>query len=334
MGFIAKGANKILEPGSSAEKGSYLYKKMNSDGSYSDVNWGDTINDFDSAITSSTWTVYGAYQYLNIGLVRQVYSDTHSFNRNTRFDSTIRLSNTVTPTGKDVSAISYIIAVVKGSPSDSSSVICQRLIDEFSSGTYNYVLAIGTMARDIDDYRAVNIDVNNIKTFSGTAASTKDYDLTTSEAIYLVNIAICTNAAMEEFTSLAINLYQEYFIEFLGDNYVTPGSIGKTEIDPNYKAERAINNYIMTIDDDHIVDGTIIISPDYATQIDDNSIYYLHFTGSSVTATKMSLGYYDLESQAYVASGNALNVTISGTVAGKVAIAVITNGTVTIMSLL
>jgi len=333
MGFVAKGENIVVKTGSDENGASYLFKKLNQDGTFSDVNWGTTITDFDSAITSSTWTTYGAYQYINLGLVRQVYSEIHSFNRNTRFDSTIRLSNTVAPVGADVSNIIYITALVKGSMTDSSSLLSQRVIDEFSTGVYNYVLAIGKMNRKIDDFRAVNIDVNNVKSFAGSAISTKDYDLPTTEAVYLVNLAICTNADMEQFTSLAINLYQEYFIEFLGDNCVTPGSVGKTEINPDYKAENAVNNFIMTIDADHIVDGKIIISPDYATELKNNSIYYLNFTTNSVSATKMCLGYYDLESEAYVPVGTEYNVTISGTVANKIAVAVLVNDAVTIKAL-
>lgn len=333
MGFVAKGSNIIVKPGSEGTNASYLYKKLNQDGTFSDVNWGTVIEDFESAITSSTWTTYGAYQYINLGLVRQVYSEVHSFNRNTRFDSTIRLSNTVTPVGADVSNLIYITALVKGSMTDSSSLISQRVIDEFSTGVYNNVLAIGKMNRKIDDFRAVNIDVNNIKSFAGSAISTKDYDLPITEAVYLVNLAICTNADMEQFTSLAINLYQEYFIEFLGDNYVTPGSVGKTEINPDYKAEKAINNFVMTIDAEHIVDGKIIISPDYATEIFDKSIYYLYFNQNSVSATKLSLGYYDLETEAYIPVGKEYNVTISGTVANKVAVAFVNGDDVTIKSL-
>lgn len=333
MGFVSKGNKIIVKPGSEGTNASYLFKALEQDGTFSDKSWGTTIDDFESAITSSTWTTYGAYQYINLGLVRQVYSDIHSFNRNTRFDSTIRLSNTVVPATADLSSVLYITALVRGSLTDSSSTISQRVIDEFSTNTYDYVLAIGKMNRSIDDYRAINIDVNNVKTFKGTADSKKDYDMPTTEAVYLVNLAICTNSDMEHFTSLAINLYQEYFIEFLGDNCVTPGSIGKTEINHDYKAERAINNYIMDIDDDHIVGGKIIISPDYTTEINDKSMYFMRFTGNSVSATKLSLGYYDLETEAYIPVGKEYNVTISGTVAGHVAVAVVNGDSVTIKSL-
>ena len=330
MGFIARGEDILIRSGESVATTSYLYKRMLSDGTFDNVTWGSTGTDFETPIQNTTWTTYSVYKYQTIGIVRQVYSDVHHFNRNTRFDSYIRLSNTVTPANTDLSGVSYITAVVRGSLTEDISTIAQRVVDEFDSGVYDYVLAIGTMNRDIADFRAVNINVNDIKTFAGTAASTKDYDLPTTEAIYLVNIAIASNVFMSNITSLAINIYQQDFIEFLGDNYVTPGSIGKTEMNPDYKAERAINNYIMTISDDLIVDNTIILSPDYTIQIDDNTIYYMLITGDTTGVNKVSLGYYDVSTEAYVSTGTKYDCTISGSVTNKVCIAVITNNEFTI----
>lgn len=335
MGFIAKGNNIIVSEGSGGSSSSdLLYKRMLSDGTFVDANWGSASEDFEQPISSSTWTTYSSYNYINLGMVRKIYSDIHSFNRNMRFDSMLRLSNNVSPAGADLSDIAYITAVVRGSLTADVSVIAQKVIDEFSAQTYNDVLAIGTMNRAIEDYRAINIDFNDIKTFEGTAETTRDYEMPTSEAIYLINIALATTASMEDITSLSINIYQQEFIEFSCDNHISPGSVGKTEIDPDYKAENAVNSFIYTITDDNIVDGKLILSPDYITDIVNNSIYYMYFgTTNEPTFTKVSLGYYDIESDAYVATGTEYNASISGTVKEKVAVAVIYNNTFTIKSL-
>lgn len=339
MGFISKGEDIIIKSGGGITDNSFLYKRLKSDGSFEDVEWGSKGTDFDTAISSSTWTTYGAYKYINVGLVSQMYLDQHEFDRNTRFDSMIRLSNTVTPADTDLRGITYITGLVRGSTSDTASVICQRLIDEYSANSYDYVIAVGKMNQAVADYLPVNIDVNDIKTFEGSATSVQDYTLSTSEAVYLVNVAICTNAFMEDITSLSINVYQEEFIEFYGDNEVIPGSIGRTQMNPEYKAERAINNFIMTIDAAHIVSNTIILSPDYATQIDDNTVYFMRFTVNSVTADKLSLGIYDTDSETYIAVGKLYDVTYASDfntalAQNLVAIAVVTGDTITIRSLL
>ena len=339
MGFISKGEDIIIKSGGSTLDTSFLFKRLKSDGSWEDATWGSTSSDFDSAITSSTWTTYGAVKYINVGLVRQIYVDQHNFDRNTRFDSMIRLSNTVTPSDTDLSGITYITGLVRGGLTDAAAVICQRLIDEYTANSYDYVIAIGTMKQAISDVLPINIDVNDVKTFEGSATSVQDYTLSTSEAVYLVNLAICTNAFMEDVTSLSINVFQESFIEFYGDNEVIPGSIGKTQMNPNYKAERAVNNFIMTIDAAHIVSNVIILSPDYTTQIDDNTVYFMRFTVNSVTATKLSLGIYDTDSETYIAVGKQYDVTYASDfntalAQNLVAIAVVTGDTVTIRSLL
>lgn len=334
MSFIAKGEEIFLQESSgTGVEGTYLYKRMNQDGSFSDVSWGSVGSDFSTPVINSTWTTYGSYKYIPVGLVRQIYQEEHKFTRNLRFNSAVRLSNTVSPLNTDISDLVYITALVRGGLTDDASVISQRLIDEFSSGTYNYVLAIGTMNRAIADYRPINIDVNNIKTFEGAALSTMDYTLSTSEAVYLVNMALASNAMMENITSLYINIYQQNFIEFLGDNTVNPGSIGKTEMNPDYKAERAINNYIITIDNEHIVDNVLIISPDYTTQIDNNSIYYIQLN-SSTSFNKISLGYFDTQSGVYVSSGTKYDCTVSGTVENKLCIAAIVNNEFTMKAML
>lgn len=335
MGFVAKGKKILIQNGSSEETKSYLYKRMNHEGVFEDVNYGSVGADFDSPITSSAWTTYGGYMYMNLGNVRQIYSDVRVFNRNMRFDSLLRLSNTVAPVGSDLSNVSYITAVVKGTLTDDISTISQTVIDEFSAGEYTNVLAIGVMNRDIEDYRAINIDVNDIKTFAGCAEIVQDYNLPITEAIYLVNLVITATASMSDITSLSVNVYQQEFIEFFGDSYVSPGSIGKTEMNPDYKAERAINNYIITITDEYIVDGTVILAPDVLVQLDDNTIYYMNFaTTNEPTISNVSLGYYDMETSTYVASGESYEATVSGTVQNKVCIAALANGAFTIKSLL
>lgn len=336
MGFLAKGERIILKPGQGSEEGTYLFKVQNEDGSFSDGVWGSRLDNFETAIVSSTWTTYDSYKYLNIGLVRQVYSEPHTFDRNIRFDSLVRVSNTVSPVDADISGIEYITAVVKGSLTADASTLVQTVIDEFTADSYTDVLAIGRMNKDIADYRPINVDVNDIKTYAGTAQSTLDYELPTDVAIYLVNIALLTNAEMEGISSLSVNVYAQEFIEFLGDNAVAPGTIGKTEIDPDYKAERAINNHIIVIDDEKIVDSgtTIVFSPDETVQIDNNSIYYIYFdTNNTSGITHLSLGYYDVDEDEYIASGTKYAVTLSGTVANKVCTAVCINNAFTIKAL-
>lgn len=336
MGFLAKGERIILKPGQGSAEGTYLFKRQNEDGSYSDAVWGSNLDDFETAVVNSTWTTYDSYKYMNIGLVRQVYSEPHTFDRNVRFDSLIRLSNTFSPIDADISGIEYITAVVKGSLTADASTLVQTVIDEFNANAYTNVLAIGRMNKDVADYRPVNIDVNNIKTYAGTAQSTQDYELPTTEAIYLVNLALISNAEMEGITSLSVNVYAQEFIEFLGDNLVAPGTIGKTEMDPDYKAERAINNHIIVINDEKIVDSgtTIIFSPDETVQIDNNSIYYIYFNTTNTSGiTHLSLGYYDIEADAYVSSGTKYNVSISGTIDNKVCTAICINNAFKIKSL-
>ena len=335
MGFIAKGARKLVTPGTSGTAGSYLFKRMNSDGTFSDAVWGTSGNDFNSPVVSSTWSTYGAYQYISLGLVRQIYSENHTFDRNVRFDSWVRLSNTISPVDANISDVAYVTAVVRGTLTEDVATISQRVIDEFSAGEYNNVVAIGVMNRAIDDYRPINIDVNDIKTFEGSAETTKDYTLSTEEAIYLINIALVTNATMEGITSLSMNVYQQSFTEFLGDSYVAPGSVGKTEMNPDYKAENAINNYIMVFDDSNIVDGTLVISPDYTTSINDNSVYYANFkTSNEPTINKVSLGVFDIESDTYVSSGAQYDCIVTGSIKDKVCVVIVTGNTINVKSLL
>ena len=138
-----------------------------------------------------------------------------------------------------------------------------------------------------------------------------------------------SNAEAESITSLAMNVYKQTFIEFLGDNFVVPGSIGKTQINPDYKAERAINNFIFTADNDHVSDSVLVLSPDYTVQIDDNTIYYMNVTATSAF-TKVSLGYYDLNSNTYVPVGE--EYTVAGTASG-LCIAVVSGSTITFSQL-
>lgn len=332
MAFLAKGSEVILKPGSGAGTGSLLFKRLNEDGTWSDATWGTTSTNFITPISSTTWTTYGNYKYMNVGLTRQVYLEPHTFNRNVRFDSTVVLSNTVTPSGSDLSKVFYLTAAVRGSLTDGVDTICQRIIDEFVSGVYNYVVAIGTLQRDIEDYRPVDVNVNDIKTFAGSANSTIDYELPTTEAIYLVNIAVITTSDMSSITSLSTNVYNEEFIEFFGDNNVVPGSIGKTEINPDYKAERAVNNHIIAIDDYLVEDGIMMFSPNETTELDMGSIYYIYFTATS-TPTKVSLGYFDDEQSKFVPYGTEYNLTIDGTISNKVCIAILNNGEMTIKAL-
>lgn len=332
MAFLAKGADVILQPGSGGTSGSLIFKRLNEDGTWSDATWGSGSTDFVTPITSSVWTTFGNYKYQSLGLTRQVYLEPHQFNRNVRFDSKVVLSNTVTPTGSDLSNIFYLTAAVRGALTDGVDTICQRVIDEFLSGSYVYVLALGTLQRDIEDYRPVNVNVDNIKTFAGSANSTIDYELPTTEAVYLVNIAVVATADISGVTALSTSLYGEEFIEFFGDNNVVPGSVGKTEINPEYKAERAVNNYIIPIDDLVVEDGVMMFSPAVTTQLDMGTIYYIYFTATT-SPTKVSLGYYDDEQSKYVPYGTEYNVTVSGTITDKVCIAILNDGEMTIKSL-
>ena len=281
MAFLAKGPDVILKPGSGSGSSSFIFKRLNEDGTWSDATWGSGATDFVTPITSSVWTTFGNYKYQSIGLTRQVYLEAHQFNRNVRFDSKVILSNTVDPIGSDLSNIFYLTAAVRGALTDGADTICQRVIDEFLSGSYNYVLALGTLQRDIEDYRPVNVNIDNIKTFAGSANSTIDYELPTTEAIYLVNIAVVATSDISGITSLSTSLYGEEFIEFSGDNNVVPGSVGKTEINPDYKAERAINNYIISINDLVVDNNIMMFSPAVTTQLDMGTIYYLYFTATS-----------------------------------------------------
>lgn len=332
MGFLAKGENILIKSGSEGELGSFLYKRETESGSFVDATWGTQNDDFDTPIVNSTWTSYSGYNYLNLGIARQIYEGTHSFTRNVRFDSNLRVTTVASGT-PDLSSLVYITALVRGSLTDDASTLTQRVIDEFIAGSYNYVVAIGVMNRDVNDYRAINIDVNDIKTYASSALVVEDYNLPTTEAVYLMNVAIFPTSV--EIPSLSLNIYKQEFIEFLGDNVPAPGSIGKTEMNPDYKAERAINNFIMTIDDAHVDNtNTMIISPDYAVQIDENSIYYFNIN-TSETISYVSLGYYDLESQEYVSSGAKYAVTIpqGQTIANKVCQAYFINDTLTIFPL-
>lgn len=332
MAFLAKGPDVILKPGSGSGTSSFLFKRLNEDGTWSDATWGSGATDFVTPISSSVWTTFGNYKYQSVGLTRQVYLEPHQFNRNVRFDSKVILSNDVTPAGSDLSNIFYLTAAVRGALTDGADTICQRVIDEFLSGSYTYVLALGTLQRDIEDYRAVNVNVNNIKTFAGSANSTIDYELPTTEAIYLVNIAVVATTDTTDISSLTTNIYGEEFIEFFGDNNVVPGSIGKTEINPDYKAERAVNNYIIPIDDHVVVDGVMMFSPAVTTQLDMGTIYYIYFTATS-TPTKVSLGYYDDVQSSFVPYGKEYNITIDGTITNKVCIAILNNNTMSIRAL-
>ena len=332
MGFIAKGNHIIVRSGSAGDTGTFLYKRMTSSGSYVDATWGTPNEDFETPITNSTWTTYSGYSYINLGIARQIYEDTESFTRNIRFDSLLRLS-TVTQTVVDLSNLVFITALVRGSLTDDASTLSQRVIDEFSSNTYDYVLAIGQMNRDISDYRPINVDANDIKTYASSALITQDYDLPTTEAVYLMNVAMIPTASAP--SDLSLNVYKQEFIEFLGDNVVAPGTVGKTEMNPDYKAERAINNYLMEIDNDHVVTAVdqssneynvLVISPDYAIQIDNNSVYYFNIN-TSKTFTKVSLGYYDLSSDAYVPVGIEYDVSASETLANKKCIAFVIGNT-------
>ena len=51
MGFVAKGERVVVRPGSGGTNQSYLFKKLNQDGTFSDISWGTDIEDFDSAIS-------------------------------------------------------------------------------------------------------------------------------------------------------------------------------------------------------------------------------------------------------------------------------------------
>ena len=334
MGFLAKGNRIILQPGSgSGTDRIYLYKVINSNGTFNDATWGDIIQPLANPITNSVWSTYSSYKYNVVGFTSQVFADNYTFNRNIRFDSSVRLEELVVPSNTDISNIAYLTAVVRGTTNDDVSTVVGHLIDDFTNGTNDYTLAIGVMNRDIDDLRNNAFNYNTVKTYAGSALSNQDYTLTTAEAIYLVNLALAPNSMFDSITSLSLNVYEEAFIEFLGDNFVAPGSIGKTEMDPNYKAERAINNYIATIDDEHITsDGTIVLDPEYTVQVDTNSIYYLLITGTT-TPTGISLGYYDQETSAYISVGTVYPVTVSGTILDKVCVAIITNNQCAIMPL-
>jgi hypothetical protein len=313
MGFIAKGKNIIVHDyDGSGVSTSYLYKRMKQDGSYEDVVWGSLGTDFTTPVTSSTWTTYGSYRYMQLGLTRKTYTGVHSFDRNNRFNSSIKLSSTVAPLNTDISGIQYLTAVVKGSLTADASSLIQTIVDEFTSQTYTNVLAIGVMNQAIPDYRAINIDVNDKRDYTGSAETTKDYSLPTTEAIYLINIALATNAMFTNITSLALNVYQQQFLELYGNPEIAAGSIGQTEINPDYRPELSRCNMVIEVSQDHILStgetiATVVLSPDYITSIKNNAIYNIMFGAVSIpteaTSLKFALGYYDVESSSYIVSG-------------------------------
>ena len=254
MGFIAKGEEIILQPGgSSTETRSYFYRREKQDGTFEDVSWGSQAVDFDTPIVNSTWASYDSYKYIALGVTKKTYNEVYHFNRNSRVDTNIKVSNDVLPLNH-VYAIDYITAVIPGSQDASIELLAPKIIDEYYSGLYQDVIAAGMLYQNIPDNRPVNIDVNDVKEYKGTAESKQDYNLPTTQALYLVNLAVVTNSMMEQLNSLSINLYKQEFIEFLGDNTITPGTVGKTQINPSYLPENAINNKVIVITEDMLVD--------------------------------------------------------------------------------
>lgn len=334
MGFLAKGSNIIINEGSDSEAVSYLAKVMKSDGTFEDFTFGDTISDLDKPITYSQWTTFGAYKYISLGMVRQVYSKVHLFNRNMKFDSTLKLSTTVVPEDSDTSGVKLITALVKGKQNASVTDIAQTAIDEYITESYSSVIAIGVMNEAFRNDMAIDETTSDVKTYSGAALVQHDYSLPETEAVYLINLAISTTKDMENITSLSIGVTNQLFTEYLGTGKVAPGTIGKTEMNASYKPENAINNYIINISDDMIHSGTLIITQNIVPEIHDNSVYFMSInTTSEPSFTKISSGYYDSDSEQYVATGTEYTTTISGNVKSKLCLAIIRNKEFTIKAL-
>ena len=52
MGFLAKGERIILKPGQGSAEGTYLFKRQNEDGSYSDSVLCSNLDDFETAVVN------------------------------------------------------------------------------------------------------------------------------------------------------------------------------------------------------------------------------------------------------------------------------------------
>ena len=329
MAFISKGAEILLRDNESVTERSYLYKKQESNGSFSNAVWGSSNTDFSQPIVCSIWSTYNAYSYLVLGQVQQVYADTFSINRNSRYDSTIRLATVVAPLNSDLSGLKLLTAVVAGNQNEDINNIVQTFIDEYSTGNYQDTVAYGIMNKNIPDNIDETTYVYNVVTNSSVANSVQDYELPSNKALYLVNVALMSNEDMESITSLSLNIYQQYFIEFLGNDYTAPGSVGRSEIKPDYKPERAISNYIINIPSEHIIEDvgqstkTLLITPDDLVEINNKAIYYIFIDAAVNDATHISLGYYDNASNEYVAYGTSYELVYSGNIAQQPCFAVI-----------
>lgn len=384
MGFLAKGNNIILAPEGGERSISYLYKYRNEPGeepTYEDALWGDTIEDLYQPVVYSTWSNVdddgeeeGSYKYCNLGSIDKSFEGLDGkaldriFNRNNRIDSVLKTSIT---TSADISTLKIISVLVKvGSDSLESAV--KQAAHEYLAGEYNNVIAVSEMHFSYEDDRNVAVDYTDRKEYKSSMLLVKDYTVQENDNLALAHIAILPNAVFSGSPTITFNVYKQYFIEFLGNNTVSPGSIGNNEINPNYKAVNAINNYVMEFDDDNIitVDGNnvLVIPEAYVTELKQPSIYFGLFNNLTESFSKVSLGYYDMTTEGtgeevpepnaseqeqegqgdtptqsgegspdqgtFVSVGTIYNATVSGTINNKICCMSFVNNAFTIKSIM
>ena len=356
MGFIAKGNEIILKSSDGSNSISYLYKYRISEDDreegetsvFRDAAWGQIMEDLETPAAVNTWNSAGieiedegsiqgfSHKYCSMAVINNAFSGTEGrelgreFNRNNRIDSFVKISK---GNLDDITNLSIVSFLVKNTGSDED--IAKIAVNEYLNETFENVIAYSVMNRSINDTRDITTDYNDLRNYECSMKLIRDYTVQEGDNIVLVQAAILPYSTPG---SPTLNIHRQYFVEFLGNNAVAPGTIGSTEINPDYKATNAINNYIMEFDDSNIIEvdsnNVLVIPQMYVSSFSQPSVYYGLFENMTKSFTKIALGYYDLgiegsdESEVqegdqvdpgeYVITGTIYDVTIDGTINNKI----------------
>lgn len=364
MGFIAKGDEIILKSSDGDSGVSYLYKYRISEddkeegetSSFRDASWGQVMEDLSTPTAVNTWNDAGmevennegqvigfSYKYCNMAVISNAFSGLagrelgREFNRNNRIDSFVKISK---GNGDNITNLDIVSFLVKNINPDED--IVKIAVNEYLNGVFENVIAYSVMNRSINDTRDITTDYNDIRNYECSMKMLRDYKIQEGDNLVLVQAAILPNSTPGTPT---ITIHRQYFVEFLGNNTVAPGTIGSTEINPDYKATNAINNYIMEFNDSNIaeVEGSnvLVVPQMYVSSFSQPAIYYGLFSNMTKSFTKVALGYYEMglegnaesnvqegdqvDPGAYIITGDLYNASIGGTINNKACYMVLIN---------
>ena len=313
MSFIAKGGTILGGETSEGLSSSSLLKRITDNGSFESYNWGDEISKrLSTPISKSVWSESGSYRFMSLGSFRQLYVEPFTFTRDRMYKFIVEVQNTITPATSKLSNETLICGIVKGSADADQSELTRTLVEEYLLQQYTNVVALGEMNLNKNDFAYITDSSNGIRKFSGEAQVKSDTVIPNTGAAYFISAIVIPAASLSDITSLQYDIYSEDVQELLATN-VPAGSVGYTQINPNYKPDLSRSSYIIQVDDTKYVESetscNLVLSADEVNKLLDKAMYTIDISITDVPSAMQSLpvtfsqAYYDDTSSLFVNDG-------------------------------